>query len=309
MHLKSIAVDNFDVFSVAGVLKGRFLSLIGGCIWFDLDNHQLLTQIPCHDWAFKGYTEMFSSLNVEFFTNLASRTQNVYENLPVLTTPYTTNYFHVTVECVAGLRLLDKHHSAVAIAPGLKKFKYQDELISCCLRGKKRIEIEDFSIHKNPVLFFDYLCIEGTNYIRESVNNFAAPGNSFIYIERNSSNRPAFGGLVETQDFCNLLTYYNFKRVGFGSGEISLNNQIRMLDGARTIVSSHGAAMTNLIYMTPPLNVIELVNRPFSVRTCYEDICKYLGFNYHKIIIDECDHNGNMLMDVSILNNLLQRLN
>lgn len=289
-------------------MKGTFLSLIGGIIWYDMNNHRLLTQIPNYDFAFDTYYKMLNEDIISRLPDYARTIQAKYENLPVLTSQYAENYFHVTLECASALRLLDSRHDRVGVGARLRNAAYQHELIGHCLKHRIGVEMEDTAIHVDPILFFEYFSSESIDYVRNCVNKFANSGDDFIYIERKSSARKVTGTIAETPHFIDTLDRYKFKRISFGAGEVTLSDQISMMNGAKTIVAPHGAALTNLIYLNPPANVIEIVNRPLSSHPCYEEICQHLGLNYHRIIVEHEDENGDMLLDVQKLDDLLQAL-
>ncbi|WP_431859387.1 glycosyltransferase family 61 protein [Azospirillum sp.] len=306
MQLESLTDGAFHPTSALGVLKGTFLSFIGGCVWFDVENERLVTPIPRYDFAFDGYRKMFTAEMMANLSLYASTITQRYENLPVLASPYASNYFHVTLECASALRLLGARHHAVAINPRLREFPYQDELLGRCLKGRTAVPVEDSAIHVDPILFYDYFSRESVDYVRECVDTFAQPGDDFIYLERKSSNRQRVEGIAETPEVLDVLGRYRFRRVDFGAGELTVSEQIRRMNGARTILAPHGAALTNIVYLNPPVNLIEVFPPYLATHDCYGEICRILGFSYHPIVVTRHDEDGNMIIDAGELDRILQ---
>jgi len=295
--LQSLTNQDFHPASAVGVLKGTFLSLIGGCVWFDLENHRLLTQIPCFDFAFGSYAGTFTEEIIANLPRYAATVTHRYTNLPVLASPYANNYFHVTLECAAALRLLGDRHRAVAVPPSLREFTYQHELIGRCLRGREAVPVEDPAIFVDPVLFYDYFSMESIDYVRRCMNVFARPGGDVVYLERRNSNRIRPGGIAETPEFRDVLARHRARRVDVGGGELTVAEQVARLDGARTILAPHGAALTNMIYLNPPLTLVEVFPSYLASHDCYAEIARLLGFTYRRIVAEREDEHGNLIPD------------
>lgn len=308
MELESLTDGAFHPTAGLGVLRGTFLAVAGGCVWYDVEGGRLLTQIPPYDHAFRSLRKAFDETLTANLPAFAAAPLPRYEGLPVLATPYSTNYFHVTLECASALRMLDARHPAVAVTPRLRQFPFQEELIGRCLDGRRLVAIEDISLHVDPILFYDYVSGAGIDHLRACMGLSVKPGNDFVYLERGLSNRRGLGGLggiAETPDVAALLDRYGFRRVTFGSGELSVAEQAARLDGARVVLAPHGAAMTNLAYLNPPVTVIEVVPSPLLSCDCYQTVGEHLGFAYHRIVVERYDEFGNMLVNAEELDALL----
>ena len=299
-------------------LKGRYI-LLHSTLLFDIDRQVLVTPTQIHDWGFGNMGRML--LENEVADRIQYKLANAKgpsRNLPLLLAPYTDNYFHFTFECMAGLRLIDETYRDIGVRHDLLKFAFQSELMERCLGGRTAVLLDGSELHIDPILFFNYFSMPGVNFIRERIGKFAAPGNEIVLVERGTGPTTRLdplgrahsgsGTIVETPAWLALMEKLGVRRVHFGSGALNVSKQIALLDGARTIIASHGAAMTNITYLNPPMNIIELANDIWASRDQFKTISALLGFNYRKLVSPDVDERGGMIVDTEALAAIVEEL-
>jgi hypothetical protein len=311
MQLRSLIDKSFHQTSFVGVLKGHYIGLCGGCLLYDMQNHDVVTNIQEANWAFTGYSKLLEDIDVlPLVSNAIKSAKYKTFNTPLLSTPYPSNYYHVTLECASSLRLIPKAHKVVGIDSSLVKFPYQNELFLHCLEGRSVAVLTGSEVHIDPIIFFDHQSDDGVDFVRSRVNKLADLGNEIVLVDRKAAiSRKWSGSISETEDFHEFLRRHNVRRTEFGAGELTVSEQISRMNGAKTIISAHGAAMTNIIYLQPSVNIIELVTPEWSDRIVFETICKNIGLNYYRLLCPQTDGNGNIVANTQELDNLLERLN
>ena len=126
-----------------------------------------------------------------------------------------------------------------------------------------------------------------------------------VFIDRSDSNF----------DHCKLINNNEIKsfllKRGFQSFEVSklkFSEQIYLFQNAKTIVSPHGAALSNLVFSSKNLNLIELIPNNHPSRKC-ERISKILGFNYKRIELEKKNssfiENGDMEISLEHLEEII----
>lgn len=107
---------------------------------------------------------------------------------------------------------------------------------------------------------------------------------------------------------------------GFESVELestSFAEQVRLFANCESLVSIHGAALTNMLFMPPGSQVIEFYPRGFTEReffnACYLRLSKILGLNHRYLFSErECPsgklslHNDNLLVNKQNLEELIK---
>jgi capsular polysaccharide biosynthesis protein len=71
--------------------------------------------------------------------------------------------------------------------------------------------------------------------------------------------------------------------------ELSFAEQVTLGSQARYLVSSHGAGMTNMLFMPPATSVLELRHVTDNINNCYFTLASALGLNYY---YQTCKANG-----------------
>ncbi len=103
------------------------------------------------------------------------------------------------------------------------------------------------------------------------------------------------GDLIQSSEFEDFLKAHNFETITFGSGELSVRQQVGLLDGANVILCAHGAALTNIVYLKPPVSIIEVIS-PLTPRAVFMHIASTLGFKYYGLFNENVDAENNILV-------------
>lgn len=113
--------------------------------------------------------------------------------------------------------------------------------------------------------------------IRDGLTKYQHRGEERIYISR---KRAKFRKVVNEDELIALLHRYDFKIVY--AEEMSFEEQLQLFNCTKTLLSIHGAGLTNCILMPPGGNVIEFrkkENGPFNVG--YWHLATSLNHNYY----------------------------
>jgi capsular polysaccharide biosynthesis protein len=147
---------------------------------------------------------------------------------------------------------------------------------------------------------YEPVTVQGIQWLRKRTGLRAHRGNRLIYVERRSSQTGRVGGCIEeTDSFQEFIRKNGFERVDFGVGDTPLVDQVAMLDGARVILSAHGANLTNITYVAEGVSVIEVMPYYWTYFS-HMQIASAVGLNYFGIVshlVNE-DQNCTLRMDV-----------
>jgi capsular polysaccharide biosynthesis protein len=119
-------------------------------------------------------------------------------------------------------------------------------------------------------------------YINYFVENDNAEPFRKIYISRKNASRRKF---INEEDLISLMKKYDFEIVELESA--TLKDQVNLFSEAKLVVSMHGAALTNMLFMTPKTTVIEMYRKkstPFELKSkVYKNLAPVLGINHFEI--------------------------
>ena len=127
--------------------------------------------------------------------------------------------------------------------------------------GERRIiPFPEMTKVEDPILLHEPFSTDALQWLRTRVGLQARKGERLIYVARRSSLVGRHhGGILENEDFCRFLELHGFETVDFGSGEMTISEQIALLDGAKLVMSAHGANLTNIAFAQEGISVIELL--------------------------------------------------
>ena len=103
------------------------------------------------------------------------------------------------------------------------------------------------------------------------------------------------GDLDQSAELESFLKAHNFETITFGSGELSVTQQLSLVDGANVILCAHGAALTNIVYLKPPVSILEVIS-PLTPRACFMHMASTLGFKYYGLFSANYDSENNILV-------------
>jgi capsular polysaccharide biosynthesis protein len=97
-----------------------------------------------------------------------------------------------------------------------------------------------------------------------------------VYISRSKAERRK---VYNEQELTRLLTKYGFE-VYFAEN-LSLKDQVQLMCETQYLVSIHGAGLTNMMFMQPETNVMELKLKHDYNNLCYFSLASGLNLNYY----------------------------
>jgi hypothetical protein len=119
-----------------------------------------------------------------------------------------------------------------------------------------------------------------------------------IYVSRKKS---LFRKIVNEDEVIDVLMKYGFKVVYFE--DMPFEKQVSLMRGTRFFVSSHGANLTNMIYMEAGASVLEMV-RERNPNLCMWSTADSMNLNYYYQFCKESD-NGDIFVKCNELEHLL----
>lgn len=96
-----------------------------------------------------------------------------------------------------------------------------------------------------------------------------------VYISRSLAPKRRIGNEEEVIE---ALREFNFRIIR--AEDHSFREQVRIASQARYLVSNHGAGLTNMLFMGPSTNVLELRYANDNVSNCYFTLASALDLNY-----------------------------
>ena len=96
-----------------------------------------------------------------------------------------------------------------------------------------------------------------------------------IYISRRNAAKRR---IVNEDEISNVLARFGFETIH--AERLSFRDQVRICSSARSIVSNHGAGLTNILFMRAGGNILELRHHEDSINNCYFTMASALNLNY-----------------------------
>jgi Glycosyltransferase 61 len=137
----------------------------------------------------------------------------------------------------------------------------------------------------------------------------AAGSRDRIYISRQQAPKRR---IINEPEVIEILEQLDFQIVHAES--LTFAQQAQLLSSARYLISNHGAGLTNMIFMPPKSNVLELRHKENRSYNCYFNLASSLDLNYFYQtceIIDRSEdaHTADIIVDIRRLEqNVLQML-
>ena len=248
------------------------------------------------------------------FTKTAKKMQGTGA---VLVSPKSHNYYHWLNDVLPRIRI----YEAVL-----------DQIDHFCIASdvpRKFLDIlSDFGIQKEKILLvdekeklhFDYLFVgalpgsEGrspqwaVDYIREKLLKKAVPIEPLkkLYFKRGENagrkilNESAIIKALENNGF--LIE---------DPGRLSIHEQVALVQQAKTVISAHGAALSNLLFSPENLTVIELFSPDYFRTDCFYTLSAIMKLNYWYIVGEKPAGAawGDIIVDEKLLLNTIQQAN
>lgn len=293
---------------VVGVLQGEYAVMPDGFLllnragnWFSINtplDNPLWSKIP------------FDKINTNDARSIRIGALEKWDEIPLhentlIMSTIWSNYYHYTFDVVPKVRLAEQlGFTNVYIPHDLTKSRYQQSLLYSAL-GSTPLITSGIMRVRNPILAECVQSRDSLLWLREKMKFSAPPGKRRLLVNR-SQPKPRVGdNIAQTPEFLELMARYGFETVDFGSGEKTIEEQVEMLSGAEIVLASHGAGLTNLAYLNPPLTVVEVFSAGV-LSASFLQIAMHLGLRYYGMIEENVAANGNILVDVEELDRILR---
>lgn len=301
-----------------GVLRGEYILLPNGVALLDKNGQFITIGTTADDLSSQQINTHLNTLDVTSRNEFLAHwdTMPTAHHVAVASDRYPNNYWHLSMEFIPRFRFFDRYDvDCVAIPHNLVRTSFQKDLIIKAVGTKKIIVVSHPIKVVDPVLVFSRMSTEGILWLRRIMNIPVQSGPKRYYIRRGSSitrkradggdaNR---GGLVEDAPFLEFLNRFGFQTVEFGSGEHSIETQVNMLQGAHIILASHGAHLTNSLYLQPPLTLLEILGPNIS-SAAYLYIANALSFGYYGLVSDQMNEVGDLVVDCERLQGIMEEI-
>jgi hypothetical protein len=299
-----------------GRLRGDHVFLNRGCLALDRSGTPIrLNYDPEEDGAHNSVFNQFENLVLteDFFTVRDTVLERwdavqVVADIPVLSEWYAANnYYHFMIRFLPQIRRYpDEEGVSIGVPEELLARPFQRDLLTRVMGQRKIVPLPGIFRARNPTLSYEPISKDGIGWLKKSTGLRARKGERRVYIQRGASMVGRKGGdIADTPEFRSFLERNGFEVISFGGGELSLADQVALLDGACVVLGAHGAGLTNIVFLDPGVAVIELFARHWCYHT-HMALSMYAGLKHTSVICD-IDANLNAIPDANDLRLALER--
>ena len=232
---------------------------------------------------------------------------------------WTEGYFHWHTEALAKLFFIQQKLSSdeykLIIPAHYLGFKYIQESLAFLGYGLHNIiQVQESSIYKCADITNCNLFSTSGNYNSSIIRGLAeklqaqvtsvSNQNKYIYISRSKVQKRR---IVNEAAVKELMLFLGFQIVYPES--LSYSEQIELFKSAKWLVTIHGAGLTNMMFMTPESNILELREENDNHNNCYFSLASSMNHNYFylkcKSVDKSNDHIGDLSVDIEKLQEIL----
>jgi len=235
----------------------------------------------------------------------------------VLISPESHNYYHWLNDVLPRIKLYEQvfdqidHFCIASNVPKkfldiLKDFGIPDEKI-LLVKGKEKLHFDHLYVSSLPGS-------EGRSpqwaieYIRETLIKLAVPArpSKKLYFKRGQSSERK---ILNEDALITVLQNNGFEIAE--PGELSVHEQIGLMQQAKIVISAHGAALSNLLFSREKTAIIELFSPDYFRTDCYYTLSSMLKLNYWYIVGEKpAGANwGDIIVPEEILIKTIQQVN
>jgi hypothetical protein len=201
------------------------------------------------------------------------------------------NYYHSLLLSLARLGAVPENYQAAAAGILVAKGATRQNEVLALLDLMPSLAVEeverDETLHVEKLILQLGVCAESAFHpcvadffhaVSTNVAKHGKPTPPRFYIDRGGSNlRP----LINERELINALIGHGF--VVVRPETMSVADQVRLFRGAETIVSPHGAGLTNLGFCRPGTRVIEMLPDSFC-NWCFRHLSGLMQLNYDCVL-------------------------
>jgi capsular polysaccharide biosynthesis protein len=234
---------------------------------------------------------------------------------------WSAGYFHWLADALPRLFLVRQHlkdwtlllphyartlsfvePSLAPFGPGRVRYAGADEVLAC-----RRLFVPT---HAAPPGHFNEDVIRSIRQVLVTAygsSSGEAPADR-LYISRSAARRRKVSNEADVLD---VLRRFGFRI--FHPESCPFEEQVRTASAARYLVSSHGAGLTNMLFMRPDSHVLELRHQDDRLSNCYFTMASALGLQYSyqtcaPLDPEEPPHTADLRVDAGRLERNLERL-
>ncbi|MDB5122992.1 MAG: glycosyltransferase family 61 protein [Mucilaginibacter sp.] len=276
-------------------------------------NHQLFQEFSHHF----GISSLKKFLWTHPFYTFSAKVKHIHGVGAVLISPESHNYYHWLSDVLPRIKLYESvldqvdHFCVASNVP----VKFLEILKNFGIPGSKILLVKS-----DEKLHFDHLFVaslpgsEGrapqwaVNYLREKLVKPGPPAahNRKLYFRRgvNTGRKILNEDLIITR-----LADDGFEIVD--PGVLNVNEQIEMVQQAKIIISTHGAALSNLLFSQDRTTVIEIFSPDYFRTDCYYTLSSIMNLNYWYLVGNKPAGAawGDILVPEDLLFKTIQQLN
>jgi hypothetical protein len=304
-------------YSHIGRLAGEYVIMRWALLAIDRDGTPIrINSAPDEDWHHDSWLhqlEMYCA-GEDFFRE-REEILSKWDEMPVAENAYVLsevhaarNYYHFTTGFLPKIRRSANTPETVLCMPAdyVQRPFHVDLLRRTC--GHRVLSIyERYARVRNPYVLQEPFSRDAAEWVRNVTGLKARPGNRRLFISRKSTNvGREHGSLLETEAFTRMLGEWGFETVDFGTGDVPVEEQVRRLDGAGLVLSSHGANLTNCLYLPPETTLIELIPQHWK-QPAYMQIAALCDLRYFGIVCS-VDDMFRIEIDVPLVRSAIARV-
>ena len=238
-----------------------------------------------------------------------------YHSIPVLSENYAyRNYYHFMIKFLPHIRHFpDSESTEIGIPSELMQKPFQRELAVAAFGQRRVVPMTMVLRVKDPQLAYEPVSREGLLWLQGRMGKRARKGDRRIFVDRGpppaelkGTNAIRKGGnIAQDEAFRAFLEKHRFETINFGNGEIPVRDQIAMIDGARVILSAHGANLTNIVYAEPDVSVIEVLPSHWTYYS-HMQIALAVDLKYVGMVCETLNAEADMVVNTVILTQALE---
>ena len=297
-----------------GVLRGEYLIVLDGLMLLRRDGLPVYINISPENAYFQHLTSFpmsgpFMAQAVELLKHWDEFP--ISTSAQILSDPNRRNYSHFTLDMLPRLRFFeDTPMDHVIVSQDMIEKFWQRDLLGRVLRGRKVVPLSGPLRITDPLLAHTWTSLDGIQWLKKRSGLSVPVGNKLYYSQRKAAGTTRsgrIGGISESAEFLAFLEKYGFLTIDFADGYETMQQEIDLIHGARIILSPGGSNFTNTVYLDGPAHYIE-VGGPEIFGGTNSWTARMLGINYHVYRSEQYDDNGNLIVNVDKLENMVKRI-
>ena len=253
-------------------------------------------------------------------SNLSLKTKEI-KNAVLATDSWSEGYFHWLTDVAPRILVAQKskkYQKDTELLISKKLEDYDFVQVTAKKINQKLFFYEESQVYKIKTLILPSHVAESGNYNRKLMQKIRElftkkldrklnqVAGRKIYISRQKSRYRKINNENEVQ---NLLKKYDYEIHYFE--EYGFEKQIELMQETVSLVGLHGAGLTNMLFMNPKTNVLEIRNQEDKHNNCYFSLASDLDINYYYLLSkgDSSEtHAVNIDVDINELEQIILKM-